>query len=179
MCEAAMERKTGNQRLCGRRKCKNAFRASDWFGRYFEGSKGVGPQDVILDARNPIKSGISLPLEPTIRWRLWGPKLTDQQLHLATLGWMPERRKPGKSIPVNIIGGYRLPVAPAVKLAAVRLEPAPRDIPSLPSVPTVPLVPADDADPLEIPAFLARPIAEPAKAVGALAVPMSPPSLAC
>ena len=158
-----MERKTGNQRLCGRRKCKNAFRASDWFGRYFEGSKGVGRQDVILDARNPIKQGISLPLETGIRYRLWGPKLTDQQIHLATLGWKPERRKPGKSITVNLIGGYRFPGAPAIKLRAIELEPEPI-APALPVVPSVPLVP-DDADPLAIPAFLMRPIAEAAESV--------------
>jgi hypothetical protein len=162
MCEAAVERKTGNQRLCGRQKCKNAFRTSGWLGRYFEGSKGVGPQDVILDARNPIKPGISLPVEPDIRYRLWGPKLTDEQIHLATLGWQPERRKAGKSIPVNIIDGYRFPGAPVIKLAAVRLEPDPI-APALPIVPSVPLAPADDADPLEIPAFLRRPIAEAAE----------------
>jgi hypothetical protein len=162
MCDRPMERKTGNQRLCGRRKCKNAFRASGWFGRYFEGSRGVGRADVILDARNPIKPGISLPLEPAIRWRIWGPKLTDQQIHLATLGWKPDRRKPGRSIPVNIIGGYRFPGAPAIKLAPIPLE---HDLPTpaLPLVPSVPLVPADDADPLAIPAFLRRPIAEPAE----------------
>jgi hypothetical protein len=173
-----MERKTGNQRLCGRRKCKNAYRTSGRFGRYFEGSKGVQRQDVILDARNPIKPGISSPLEPAIRWRLWGPKLTEQQFHLATLGWKPERRKPGKSIPVNIIGGYRFPGAPAIKLAAIELEPALPIAPALPIVPSVPLVP-DDADPLEIPAFLRRPIAEANEPVGALAVPMSPPNLVC
>jgi hypothetical protein len=159
MCEAAMDRKTGNQRLCGRRKCKNAFRTSSWLGRYFEGKRGVGRAAVILDARNPIKPGISLPLEPTIRWRLWGPKLTDQQIHLATLGWKPERRKPGKSIPVNIIGGYRFTGAPVIKLAAVRLEPGHLPTPEreLPTVPSVPLAPADNAaDPLAIPAFLVR-----------------------
>jgi hypothetical protein len=156
MCEAAMERKTGNQRLCGRRKCKNGYRTSGPLGRYFEGSRGVGPQDVILDARNPIKQGISLPLETGIRYRLWGPKLTDQQIHLATLGWKPERRKPGKSIPTNIIGGHKFPGAPAIKLAAVRLEPEAPVAPELPIVPSVPLAPADDADPLEIPPFLAR-----------------------
>jgi hypothetical protein len=152
MCEAAMERKTGNQRLCGRRKCKNALRASGWFGRYFEGKRPGGRKDVILDARKPIKPGISSPLEPAIRYRLWGPKLTDQQIHLATLGWRPERRRLGKSIPVNIIGGYKFPDAPAIKLAAVDLGATP----ALPIVPSVPLVPADDADPLAIPAFLAR-----------------------
>jgi hypothetical protein len=47
MCEAAMERKTGNQRLCGRRKCKNAFRTSDWFGRYFSQKRPGGRKDVI------------------------------------------------------------------------------------------------------------------------------------
>jgi hypothetical protein len=156
MCEAAVERKTGNQRLCDRRKCKNAFRASGWLGRYFEGSRGVGPQDVILDARNPIKPGISSPLKPAIRYRLWGPKLTDQQLHLATLGWRPDRRKAGKSIPVNIIGGYRFPGAPATKLAAVRLEPDLPFVPSAPLAPDMPLAPADDADPLAIPPFLVR-----------------------
>ena len=122
MCEATMERKTGNQRLCGRRKCKNTYRASDWLGRYFEAKRPPHRQDVILDARNPIKPGISLPLEPTIRWRLWGPRLTDRQIHLATLGWKPEHRRPGKSIPVNIIGGYRFPGAPAIKLGALELE---------------------------------------------------------
>jgi hypothetical protein len=152
MCEATMDRKAPNQRLCSRRKCKNAFRTSGWLGHYFEGKRGVGRQGVILDARNHCKPGISSPLEPAIRYRLWGPKLTDQQLHLATLGWKPGARKPGKSIPVNIIGGYRFPGAPVIKLAAVRLEP---ELPALPLVPSVPLVP-DDADPLEIPVFLAR-----------------------
>jgi len=49
-----------------------------------------------------------------------------------------------------------------IKLAAVRLEPDPI-APALPIVPSVPLAPADDADPLEIPAFLRRPIAEAAE----------------
>ena len=154
MCEATMERKTGNQRLCGRRKCKNTYRASDWLGRYFEAKRPPHRQDVILEARNPIKPRTSSPLEPTIRWRLWGPKLTDQQIHLATLGWKPERRKPGKPIPVNLIGGYRYPGAPAIKLGALELEPEPI-APALPVVPSVPLVP-DDADPFAIPAFLVR-----------------------
>jgi hypothetical protein len=153
MCEATMERKTGNQRLCGRRKCKNTYRASDWLGRYFEAKRPPHRQDVILEARNPIKPRTSSPLEPTIRWRLWGPKLTDQQIHLATLGWKPERRKPGKSIPVNIIGGYRFPGAPAIKLRAIELEPEPITCTTdLPVVSSAPLVP-DDAD---IPAFLDR-----------------------
>jgi hypothetical protein len=154
MCERTMDRKTGNQRLCSRRKCKNAFRTSGGFGRYFEGKRGVGRKDVILDARNPIKPGISLPLETGIRYRLWGPKLTDEQLHLATLGWKPERRRPGKSIPVNLIGGYRFPGAPAIKLRAIELEPE-VPAPELTVIPSVPLVP-DDADPFAIPAFLVR-----------------------
>jgi hypothetical protein len=157
MCERTMDRKTGNQRLCARRKCKNAFRtkASGWFGRHFEATKGQQRQSVILDARKPINTGISSPLEPPIRYRLWGARLTDQQIHLATLGWNPERRRSGKSIPVNIIGGYRFPVTPVIKLGALELEPDPPAIPDLPIVPSVPLVP-DDADPLAIPAWLVR-----------------------
>jgi hypothetical protein len=157
MCEAAMDRKAPNQRLCSRRKCKNAYRTSGSLGRYFSQKRPGGRNDVIQDARSPIKPGISSPLAPAIRYRFWGPKLTDQQIHLAILGWKPERRRSGKSIPVNLIGGYKFPGAPAIKLAAVRLDPEPT-APSLPVVPTVPLVP-DDADPFVIPAFLARPIA--------------------
>jgi hypothetical protein len=92
------------------------------------------------------------------RWRLWGPKLSERSLRFATLAWnwavgcgttdfaMPEPARPAP------------PIAPELLIVS-----------------SVPLVP-DDADPLEIPAFLRRPIAEAAKGVCGPAVPMSPPA---
>jgi hypothetical protein len=87
-----------------------------------------------------------------------GPELTERELHLATVGWKPEKRRPGKSIPVNIIGGYRfLNVTPHdIKLAAIPLDPdtpvSPDSPPLAPSLPEV----CDKGDPLDIPAFLVR-----------------------
>jgi hypothetical protein len=38
ICEAKMERKTGNQLVCGKRKCRNALQADISFGRYHASS---------------------------------------------------------------------------------------------------------------------------------------------
>ena len=56
VCEGPMERKTENQKICGKRKCRSAFRARSDFGRYLPPSSDKHP------LRNPIKSGIKMPV---------------------------------------------------------------------------------------------------------------------
>jgi hypothetical protein len=56
-------------------------------------------------------------------------------------GWTGEKRTKRKSIPINIIGGYKWPGAPKIKLSAIPLEP------ELP-VAAFPLVPTDNPDPI-------------------------------
>ena len=56
VCEEPMERKTENQKICGKRKCRSAFRARSDFGRYLPSSSDKHP------LRNPIKSGIKMPI---------------------------------------------------------------------------------------------------------------------
>ena len=51
-----MERKTENQKICGKRKCRSAFRARSDFGRYLPSSSDKHP------LRNSIKSGIKMPI---------------------------------------------------------------------------------------------------------------------
>jgi hypothetical protein len=56
VCEEPMERKTENQKICGKRKCRSAFRARSDFGRYLPPSSDKHP------LRNPTKSGIKMPV---------------------------------------------------------------------------------------------------------------------
>jgi hypothetical protein len=82
-------------------------------------------------------------------------ELTDEELRLATVGWKHEKRRSGKSVPVNIIGGYRFPGAADIKLAAIPLEPE-SVVPNgtTESRPLAPSLPEGDG--LDIPAFLTK-----------------------
>ena len=77
-----MERTSGTQRLCGRRKCKNQFRALRarfLLGRYHP----TGACQA--DARNPITTGfLKPPKSDRPSWRqVAGPPV---DVHLATIG---------------------------------------------------------------------------------------------
>jgi hypothetical protein len=160
-----MERKTERKQLCGRPRCKSELRAlqqREMLGRYLRSTSAPN------DAGTPIKQGTSSPLKPAARYRIWGPPLTDRQLQLATVGAAPvltqNRRVNARfwdeaalikrdAPSANIIGGYRFPGAPRIQLSAIPLEP--ELVAVAPSA--VPIAPAEDqADPLDIPALLAR-----------------------
>jgi hypothetical protein len=79
------------------------------------------------------------------RWRLWGPELSERSLRFATLAW-----------------NWAVGCGTTDFVVPEPAKPAPPIAPELPVVSSVPLVP-DDADPLAIPAFLRRPIAEAAE----------------
>jgi hypothetical protein len=51
VCEGEMVRKTEHQRVCGKRRCRNALKASDGLGRYQGTRCGVSPH------KNPVKMG--------------------------------------------------------------------------------------------------------------------------
>jgi hypothetical protein len=114
VCERPMERKSEKKKLCGRRKCENEFRtlkACFGLGRY------LSPIPAELDARNPLKQGVSGGDKPSRPWRqIAGPELSETSFRLATLKPHPRIKWDidntasigPKDWPVNIIGGYRI-----------------------------------------------------------------------
>jgi hypothetical protein len=81
VCEGEMVRKTENQLVCGKRRCRNALQAHDGFGRYHASSAGVTP------LKNSIKPGFKSGVADNRPWRIvTGPELTPMQLHCATVG---------------------------------------------------------------------------------------------
>ena len=107
-CEQAMERRSENQLLCGRRKCRtemDALRRHGMLGRYVaEAASGTsikpGISPLPLDSarslvpgtpkdplKTSIKSGIKTGLRSDRPWlQVAGPKLTGVGLRLATVG---------------------------------------------------------------------------------------------
>ena len=157
VCEGPLERKNKTQRVCRKSQCRNAWRAKAGFGRYL-------PSTVVSSAPKAPGFVGSKPLPQ--RHRTWaqvaGPKLTASQLHCGLVGAeqavaegnqknRPHRRKyNAKALiqphqpPVNILGGYKFPGAPNVKL---REEKNPRS--------SLTAVSKPDAT-LDIPDFLKR-----------------------
>jgi hypothetical protein len=134
VCEAKMERKTGNQLVCGKRKCRNALQADMSFGRYHASSAAKLMQKVAdsIDSKRSLKTD-----------RPWfivaGPELSPTSLCFATLpsddatadrvsrvnrGYWKEacRAAEERAVvkrhhpPVNILRGYKFPDAPAIDL---------------------------------------------------------------
>jgi hypothetical protein len=81
VCEAPMERKTEQQLVCGKRRCRNALQARQSQGRYLASSNGVSPLE------SPIKPGIKIDSAVDRPWRriIAGPPLTPNQFHCATV----------------------------------------------------------------------------------------------
>jgi hypothetical protein len=80
VCEGSMERKTENQLVCGKRKCRNALQGGFSFGRYHASS------DVIHPLKASIKPGIKSGLKPDRAWRIVaGPELSPSAFHCATV----------------------------------------------------------------------------------------------
>jgi hypothetical protein len=159
-----MTRTTGNQRLCGRRNCRNGFealKAHFALGRYHTPSGGN------LIQKTPDFIGPKQPLNPDRPWRVVaGPALGHTELRLATVaedaaarlnrGNRVHWRNAGETAqikprhhPVNVVGGFQFPDAPKIEIASpigaeVRSQQAP------------PPVITTDSDPLTLPHFLAR-----------------------
>jgi hypothetical protein len=169
ICEQPIERKTERQLVCGKRKCRNALAARCGLGRYLRSPDAISP------IKKPVNKGLNRPKASDRAWRsIAGPELTADQLRGATLpdgpngGWeggeyrrIELRNKTRRREhfaeqaancliqphhpPVNILGGYRFPGAPAIDLRPTTFVAAkPHTIVA--------------GDGLDIPNFLRRPV---------------------
>ena len=165
-CEQPMERTRESQQLCGRRKCKNQFaalKAHFSLGRYHPSSPAL---DV---STNPIKPGIFSPHKTDRGWRqVAGPPVN---LRLAAVGADDAVKQADKTnrrhwseagaealiqrhhAPVNVIGGFKFPETPQIEIAPIG-----KVSPQIPGPVLVDV--GNGGDPLEIPAFLKRPLPE-------------------
>ena len=127
-CEGPIQRRNKTQRVCRKSQCRNAWRAKAGFGRYSPSNP------VSLGSKTPNFIGSKSALKSNRAWRqIAGPKLTTSQLKCALVGAneavaeahqrKPHWRKPfPKALiqphhpPVNVLGGYKFPDAPDVKL---------------------------------------------------------------
>jgi hypothetical protein len=156
VCEGPLQRRNKTQKVCRKARCRSVWRARAGFGR--SPSTGVSLASKTLDFIDSKR-----PLEPDRAWRqIAGRKLSPSQLHCGLVGAneaVAEARRINRSYwrkhnaealiqphhaPVNIVGGYKFPTAPDVKM---REETKPRF--SLTSCPK------PDAN-LDIPVFLKR-----------------------
>jgi hypothetical protein len=160
VCEGPLQRRNKTQRVCRKARCRNAWRAKASFGRY----SPCNAVSLASKTRNSI--GSKRAPKPDLAWRqIAGPKLTRSQLHCALVAaeeavaedyqknsphWRKHNAKAAELLiqphhpPVNILGGYKFPDAPDVKLRAEK-----KPIGSLSAIPK------PDTD-LEIPGFLKR-----------------------
>jgi hypothetical protein len=76
VCEAKMERRTENQLICGKRRCRNALQARQSLGRYHASSAVIDP------LKTSIKPGVKSGVATDRPWRIVaGEELTAEQLH--------------------------------------------------------------------------------------------------
>ena len=157
VCEGPLQRRNKTQRVCRKARCRNAWRAKAGFGRYLPSTAVSLASKTIdfVDAKPPLK--------PDQAWRqIAGPNLSLSQLHCGLIGAKeavaeahqknrPYWRKHSADAliqphhpPVNILGGYKFPNAPDVKLSAEKRPAFSRTA-----------FPTPDAN-LDIPGFLKR-----------------------
>jgi hypothetical protein len=129
VCEGPLQRRNKTQRVCRKRRCRSAWRARASLGRYSP-SIAVSSASETLDSIDSKR-----PLKPDRAWRqIAGPKLSASQLHCAlvsakeAIAEAHQKNRPywrqliAKALiqphhpPVNILGGYKFPNAPDVKL---------------------------------------------------------------
>jgi hypothetical protein len=85
VCESPMARKTEQQLVCGKRRCRNALQARQSLGRYLASSNGVSALE------NPIKPGIKIDGAVDRPWRIVaGQELTPSQFHCAAVADGPD-----------------------------------------------------------------------------------------
>jgi hypothetical protein len=168
-CEQPMERKREGQQLCGRQKCESqlkTLKAYLMLGRFHPSTPpkkadSDQPQGAAVEGSgNPIKPGTFLPVKTDRGWRqVAGPVVdvrlaairADDGLKHADRVNRGHWRDAGNAAaiqhhhaPVNVVGGYKFPDAPAVdimiskptettnKLVLV-IETKPGEMPALPS----------------------------------------------
>jgi hypothetical protein len=102
-----MERKTENQLVCGKRKCRSALAARLGLGRYVPSSEVIDP------LKTSIKPAIKSGLKHDRAWRMVaGPELSPTSFRFATLDATTDRvlefsqgnppiKKPAKSGPLE------------------------------------------------------------------------------
>jgi hypothetical protein len=160
VCESLFDRKTSRRQVCQRTKCRYQFQHHS--ERYF-GSRPITPQNASIAHNahpNPLKMGVKSDGKSGRALRIVaGPEVPDINLRIlpvpapkANRTWQKAERRATRKVliqyvtpPVNIIGGYRFPGAPAIDLRQARAAPA------APAIPT--------GDGLDIPAFLRRTLA--------------------
>ena len=130
-CEQPMERRSENQLLCGRRKCRtemDALRRHGMLGRYvaeaasgtsikpgisslpLDSARSLVPETPKAPLKTSIKSGIKNALGPDRPWlQVAGPKLTGVALRLATVG-APIEAADWKAKPAAPVQGDVMPV---------------------------------------------------------------------
>jgi hypothetical protein len=129
VCEDPLQRRNKTQKVCRKSRCRNAWRAKAGFGRYCPSNS------VSLASKTPNFIGSKRAPKPDLAWRqIAGPKLSRSQLQCALVGAQEvaaenhQKNRAGWSKhnaqallqphhpPVNILGGYKFPDAPDVKL---------------------------------------------------------------
>ena len=144
VCGETFDRKTNNQRLCGRRKCRNEFRRHS---ECFSGPGYPSAPTVIRSRNSPIKSKPRTGQKPGRTWHfIAGPEVPGY-FGAAGQNTFIERDTP----PVNIVGGYQFPNAPVIDLSPIKTGTTTTATPATPT--TTPI--AFDGD-LKIPDFLRR-----------------------
>jgi hypothetical protein len=133
VCEEPLQRRNKTQKVCRKSRCRNAWRGEAGSGRYSP-STGVGSA-----SKTPNSIGLKWAPRQDRAWhQVAGLELSASQLHCGLIGankavaenhqknrpyW--RKHKSGALIqphhpPVNILGGYKFPNAPDVKLREER-----------------------------------------------------------
>jgi hypothetical protein len=129
VCEGPLQRRNETQRVCRKSQCRKAWRARAGFGRYCPSNS------VSLASKTPNFIGSKSALKSNRAWRqIAGPKLSRSQLQWALVGAQEvaaenhQKNRAGwpkhnaqallqpHHPPINIVGGYKFPNAPDVKL---------------------------------------------------------------
>ena len=137
VCGDPFNRRTNNQRLCGRRKCRNAFRRDS---ERFLGDRYPSANAVIQTRNSSIKSKLKTGLKsgracrkvtgpdvPEINLRIPLGLETIARLNRAHVDLAEHRKSQADLValikrdtpPVNVVGGYKFPDAPTVDLSPI------------------------------------------------------------
>jgi hypothetical protein len=143
VCERPIDHKTKRRLVCKRSECRHEFqRRPECFSGPTSSGSGLGH----ISSRNPIKPGLKIGTKPGRPFRIVaGPGLTETSFRLATIPLDPQfatrldrlhadyvthRRKAAwharraaqikrRLPPVNVLGGYRFPGAPALDMSPI------------------------------------------------------------
>lgn len=133
VCEEPIVRRTENQKVCGRRKCRLALKTLS----PFPSKRTEVAWSVILTPETPVKSALKHASAADRPWRIVaGPELSAGAFHCATIGAAEtvEANRRGNARhwreagagalisridpPINLLGGYKFPNAPDVDLTS-------------------------------------------------------------